>query len=122
MSWDKHLDHILSDWPFEGEDLCARMVKGTDSRDVIQIRVDLGILQLETTGRPDGFRPEGHNTLLDLLVQMELEDPNLILDDETCMEIDREFVQFYHRRVAWLRKLADTATYMSHLAYKTARR
>lgn len=103
MSWDKHLDHILSDWPFEGEELCARMVKGTDNRDVIQIRVDLGILQLETTGRPDGFRPEGHNTLLDLLVQMELEDPSLVLDEETCMEIDREFVQFYHRRVAWLR-------------------
>ena len=23
-------------------------------------------------------------------------------DDKTCLEIDREFVQFYHRRVCWL--------------------
>lgn len=103
MSWEQHLDHILGDWPFDGEELCVRLVKGADNRDVIQLRIDLGILQLETSGRPDGFRPEGHETLLNLLMHKELEDPNLILDDETCVEIDREFVQFYHRRVAWLR-------------------
>ena len=28
------------------------MIKGKDDRDVLQMRVDMGILQLETTGRP----------------------------------------------------------------------
>jgi hypothetical protein len=27
----------------------------------------------------------------------------LELDDDLCDEIDREFVQFYHRRIAWLK-------------------
>src|SRR5262249_47867473 len=26
----------------------------------------------------------------------------LVLDEEQCREADREFVQFYHRRIAWL--------------------
>lgn len=103
MSSDQHLDHILSDWPFESESLCVRLLKGVDGRDIIQLRVDLGILQLETKDRPDGFRPEGHATLLDLLLKQEVEDPDLELDEDTCIEIDREFVQYYHRRVAWLR-------------------
>ncbi len=103
MSSDQHLDHILGDWPFEPESLCVRLLKGTDGRDVIQLRVDLGILQLETQGRPDGLRPEGHDTLLDFLLRQEVEDPDLEVDEATCIEIDREFVQYYHRRVAWLR-------------------
>jgi len=103
MSSDRHLDSVLGDWPFEPESLCVRLLKGGDGRDVIQLRVDLGILQLETSGRPDGLRPEGHPTLLDLLNKQEAKEPDFELDEETCVEIDREFVQFYHRRVAWLR-------------------
>ncbi|MFN3190893.1 MAG: UvrB/UvrC motif-containing protein [Aureliella sp.] len=103
MSSNQHLDHILGDWPFEPDGLGVRLLKGDDGRDVIQLRVDLGILQLETTGRPDGTRPEGFDTLLDLLIRKEAEDPDLELDEDTCVEIDREFVQYYHRRVGWLR-------------------
>jgi hypothetical protein len=103
MSSNQHLDHLLGDWAFEPDALCVRLVKGADGRDVIQLRVDLGILQLETVGRPDGIRPEGCDTLLDLLVKREAEDPDFELDEDICVEIDREFAQFYHRRVAWLR-------------------
>ncbi len=103
MSSDQHLDHLLNDWPFEPDALCVRLLKGADGRDLIQLRVDLGILQLETQGRPDGLKPDGYSTLLDFLNAQEIEDPDLELDEATCMEIDREFVQFYHRRVAWLR-------------------
>ncbi len=98
----KHIDHLLNDWPYE-PDGGVRLVKGADGRDLIQVRVDLGILQLEITGRPDGMKPDGFPTLLDWLVHREMEDPDFELDDEVCNEIDREFVQFYHRRMAWLR-------------------
>lgn len=102
MSSD-HLDDLLQQWPYEPESLGVRLVKGAGGRDIIQLRIDLGILQLETTGRPDGLRPEGHATLLDWLYRQEVETPEFELDEDTCLEIDREFVQFYHRRVAWLR-------------------
>ena len=103
MRDDQHLDHLLSDWKFEPEAGGVRLVKGVDGRDVIQLRVDLGILQLETTGRPDGTRPEGHSSMLALLCKREIEEPDFELDEDSCMEVDREFMQFYHRRVAWLR-------------------
>ena len=66
MSSD-HLDELLEKWPFDPESLCVRLLKGADGRDIIQLRIDLGILQLDTTGRPDGMRPEGYSTLLDWL-------------------------------------------------------
>ncbi len=100
---DEHLDYQLKQWQFDPESNCVRLLKGADGRDVIQMRVDLGILQLETTGRPDGSRPEGYSTLLESLLNVEKLSPEFELDEAACMEIDREFVQFYHRRVAWLR-------------------
>lgn len=103
MSSDQHLDHLLRDWPFESEGLGVRLLKGEDGRDVIQVRVDLGILQLETANRPDGQRPEGHATFLEYLQSRETESPDFELDEQACGDVDAEFVQFYHRRMAWLR-------------------
>jgi hypothetical protein len=100
---DDHLDFQLRAWEFNPESNCVRLLKGSEGRDVIQVRVDLGILQLETLGRPDGTKPRGFATLLDSLLHDESERPEFELDEKTCLEIDREFVQFYHRRVAWLR-------------------
>ncbi|MCA9194557.1 MAG: UvrB/UvrC motif-containing protein [Planctomycetales bacterium] len=103
MKSNQHLDYLLKNWPFDPDGLGVRLVKGVDGRDVIQMRVDLGVLQLETSGRPDGVQPEGFPTLLQWLCKEEVTNPDFELDEETCVEIDREFVQFYHRRVAWLR-------------------
>lgn len=103
MNPGKHLDYLLQQWPFDPECVCVRLVKGCDGRDVIQLRLDLGILQMETSGRPDGTTPKGFNSLLHQLLDAEQQDPDFELDEETCIEIDREFVQFYQRRVAWLR-------------------
>lgn len=103
MNPGKHLDYLLQQWPFDPECVCVRLVKGCDGRDVIQLRLDLGILQMETAGRPDGTKPDGFATLLDKLLYEEQHDPEFELDEETCIEIDREFVQYYQRRVAWLR-------------------
>ncbi len=105
MSSDKHLDGLLREWSFDPQSLSVRLVKGDDGRDVIQVRVDLGILQLETNGRPDGQRPSNAASFLDALLEVEKNDPDFVMDEEQCMEADREFVQYYHRRVAWLRLL-----------------
>jgi len=99
----QHLDDILAAWPYEFGEASARMVQGADGRDVLQLRVDLGLLQLETTGRPDGWRPGGLDTYYDYLVSLAFQEgPAFALDDARCVEIDREFVQFFHRRICWL--------------------
>ncbi|GIW90964.1 MAG: UvrB/UvrC protein [Pirellulaceae bacterium] len=100
----EHIDAILRNWPYDPETLSVRMVKASGGRTVLQMRVDLGLLQLETTGRPDGAHPGGYQTYFDYLIAraMEAGEP-FSLSEEDCREIDREFVQFYHRRLCWLR-------------------
>ena len=53
------LDSILSAWPFEHGSVQVRVIRGTDGRSVLQLRLDLGILQMEIQGRPDGKKPFG---------------------------------------------------------------
>ncbi|MEL7337596.1 MAG: hypothetical protein AAFN70_15490, partial [Planctomycetota bacterium] len=102
MKSPKHLDHLLSNWSYDPGSFDARIVKGDDSREVLQMRVDLGILQMETTGRPDGEQPSDHESMLECLVSKSLDDPDAQLTIEQCQEVDREFMQFYHRRICWL--------------------
>ncbi|QDT12165.1 UvrB/UvrC motif-containing protein [Planctomycetes bacterium K23_9] len=103
MKRTMHLDDILSDWDFNPSTLNVRLTKGKDGRDVIQMRVDLGIMQLETTGRPDGQPIEECETYLEYLQNQVLGEPDFRVTEEQCNEIDREFMQFYHRRICWLR-------------------
>src|SRR5690349_13235608 len=68
MSKDSNIDRLLTDWPYDPDSVSVRIVKGDDERDVIQMRLDMGVLQLETTGRPDGARPNGSETYFDFLL------------------------------------------------------
>jgi predicted flap endonuclease-1-like 5' DNA nuclease len=103
MSSSKGMDEILRNWEFDPQTLSVRLVKGDDGRDVIQMRVDLGVLQMETKGRPDGQKVNGFATFLDQALSLEERDPDLVMDEDQRFEADREFVQFYHRRISWLR-------------------
>ncbi|TWU23699.1 UvrB/UvrC motif-containing protein [Bythopirellula polymerisocia] len=99
----QHLDRYLSDWPFVPGQVMVREVKGSDKRPLLQLRVDMGIVQMEVVGRPDGEKPEGFDTYYDNLLSQSFADgPAFQLDRERCREIDREFYQYYHRRVCWL--------------------
>ncbi len=99
----QHIDHLLRDWAYDPETVSVRIVAGADRRDVIQMRVDMGVLQLETTGRPDGDHPHGSDTYYDFLVAESFRvGESFALDEDQCGEADREFVQFYHRRICWL--------------------
>jgi hypothetical protein len=98
----KDIDDILRNWPFTPDDIRVRTVKAADGREVLQMRIELGVLQMETERRPDGERPHGFETYLDYLLAEELHTENLQLTEDQCSEVDREFMQFYHRRVCWL--------------------
>ena len=98
-----NLDAVLRDWAFEPGRPVVRRVAGSDGRDLLQMRVDMGILQLETTGRPDGEEPEGFATYYDYLVSAAFQEgPDFALGEKRQQEVDREFFQFYHRRICWL--------------------
>ncbi|HKB35612.1 MAG TPA: hypothetical protein VKD72_04105, partial [Gemmataceae bacterium] len=100
MSQD--IDAALRDWDFKAGVVQARLIQAGDGRDVLQMRIDLGVLQIEVDGRPDGARPHGRATFFDHLQAMAERDPDMVLTEEQCQEADREFVQFYHRRLCWL--------------------
>lgn len=100
----KHIDHILRRWSYDPNAVKVRLCQGSDGREVLQMRLDMGVLQLETEGRPDGARPHGYESYLDFLIARALvEEGHFRLTNEQCAEADREFVQFYHRRVCWLK-------------------
>ena len=63
MSLD--LNSILKDWPHESGSIKVRKIAGLDGREKLQLRVDLGLLQMELTGRPDGRRPHNCESLLE---------------------------------------------------------
>jgi len=91
MSLD--LNSLLKDWPFEPGMLKVRKVTGLDGREKLQMRVDLGVLQMEMTGRPDGLRPHGCESLLTYHQNREL-------SAEECSELQQEGIQYYHRYVS----------------------
>lgn len=103
---NRHIDLALEGWEFQPGVVQARLIHGTDRRQLIQMRVDLGVLQMEMQGRPDGKRPHGFPTYFDYLKHESRlaakEGKTFLLTDEQCQEADREFVQFYHRRISWL--------------------
>src|SRR5690348_9843892 len=53
------IDRVLQEWPYQPGEISARLVRAADGREVVQMRVEMGLLQLETDGRPDGTRPSG---------------------------------------------------------------
>ncbi|MEM9827347.1 MAG: UvrB/UvrC motif-containing protein [Planctomycetota bacterium] len=103
MKRSEHLDELLSKWPFDPNLLNVRLVKGRDGRDVIQMRIDMGVLQMETNGRPDGSKVNDCNSVLEYLQDRVRDQPEYELTEDDAAEVDREFMQFYHRRISWLR-------------------
>jgi hypothetical protein len=99
-----NIDEVLNGWPYDPSALSVRIVTAADGRDVIQMRIDMGILQLEMEARPDRTKPHDFETYFDYLVSLAAEKgEDFELDEDQCNEVDREFVQFYHRRICWLR-------------------
>jgi hypothetical protein len=99
MSLD--LNTILKDWPHESGSIKVRKITGLDGREKLQLRVDLGVLQMEMTGRPDGRRPHGCESLLEYhqkrAARAEAKGQPYQLTPEQCAELQQEGIQYYHR-------------------------
>lgn len=105
---DNDLSDILNDWPYEPGKLNVRLVKGRDGRAHVQVRVDVGILQMHAEGRPDGTRPEGHESLLEAYeadldeAAAEGDEADFTLTQEQCQALREEAAQYHQRYMAML--------------------
>jgi UvrB/UvrC motif-containing protein len=99
MSLD--LNTILKDWPHENGNIKVRKIAGLDGREKLQLRVDLGVLQMELAGRPDGRRPHNCESLLEYhqrrAARAEAKGETYQLTPEQCAELQQEGIQYYHR-------------------------
>ena len=98
------LNTLLEGWPHEPGQIRVRKIKGNDGKDKVQLRIDLGLIQMETVGRPDGLRPHGSESLLHWHRKRArrastAERPFSLSADE-CSELQAEAIQYYHRYVA----------------------
>ncbi|MCC7493805.1 MAG: UvrB/UvrC motif-containing protein [Fimbriimonadaceae bacterium] len=101
---------LLDEWPYDPEeDLTVRQIPGPGGEARLQLRLELGLLEMHAQGRPDGLRPAGFPSLLELhqaqLSRVDDED-EYQLDHEQCQALQQESLQYYHRRIGYL-KLGD---------------
>lgn len=65
LSTAPDISALLSNWNYEPGTISVRTIVGGDGSHKLQMRVELGLLQMEVSGRPDGARPYGHESLLE---------------------------------------------------------
>lgn len=103
------ISKILREWPFEPGKINVRLVDGDDGEPKVQLRLDLGLMQMQVIARPDGQRPHGYDSLLDYH-EARLDDhiaqngspAGFSLDEDACRELRDESVQYYHRYVCMM--------------------
>ena len=67
---NRDISDTLCGWPYVPGEVTARTIQGRDGLEKVQLRVDLGLLQMNVDGRPDGMRPHGAESLLDFFEGM----------------------------------------------------
>jgi len=98
------ISRVLRGWDYEPGEVSARLIVAGDGRRVVQLRIDLGLMQMELVGRPDGTRPHGHESLLKHYMNLRDEyvadnntDLGFTLDADACRELRDESLLYYYR-------------------------
>ena len=101
---NKDILPLLKGWDYEGGTINVRKINGLDGKPKLQMRLDLGLLQMEISGRPDGRRPHGCESLLEFY-EDQLKDHferngtelGFHLTAAQCASLREEAVMYYHR-------------------------
>ncbi len=91
------ISNILKEWHYEPGKLTVRIIEADDGREVLQLRIELGVVQMELLGRPDGVLQDGFPSLLDLYQERGVHGG---LEQEMCRRLREEGVQRSHRAAA----------------------
>jgi hypothetical protein len=105
MNFD--ISALLDQWDYQPGQVVVRRFTGKDGADKIQLRVDLGLLQMNAKGRPDGKRPYGRESLLEYYQEQlekfrrehENDDKSFRLTPEDCARLQQEAIQYHHRYI-----------------------
>lgn len=101
----KDITSILAGWEHVPDEMSVRIVPGDDGRDKIQLRIDLGLMQMEFDDRPDGLRPGGFASWLEFDEHRQQEaaarGEEFALTPEDLANLLREGVQYYHRYLSF---------------------
>ena len=107
------IGHILKNWNYNpDEDITVRLVDGDDGTKKIQMRIDMGLIQMEIDGHPAGENIEGYESWLDYYEDSRKQyekgkiDDYFSLNSEDCRKLRHEGVQYYYRYLS-LMKLQD---------------
>lgn len=108
MNFD--ISHLLEHWDYQPGQIVVRRFNGRDGTEKIQLRVDLGLLQMNAEGRPDGKKPMGHESLYEyqqtrLRKHRDANDGNdagFVLKGEECAKLQLEALQYHHRYICLL--------------------
>ena len=105
---NKDIGDILKAWDYSPKSDFIRKIIGDNGNEKIQVRVSLGILQMEADGRPDGKNPNGEESLLDYFEMLigGLKNPDgttesFSLTEQDLKDLDVEIMQYYNRRVCF---------------------
>jgi len=100
----KDIAVILNGWDYNPDEVTVRRILGLDGRVKIQMRLDLGILQMEVDGRPDGQHPHDCDSVLEFYNEQlrQHRDANgdaqdFTLNADECSELKQEAMQYYYR-------------------------
>jgi len=97
MKRSDDLSPILQRWEYD-ESRTVRRVRAANGREVLQVRLPLGIEQYEINGRPDGLRPEGYESWLRCYQQKaQVFGPEFVLNQKDCERLQGEGVLYYYR-------------------------
>ena len=94
------LDELIGNWECPAGELRARTVNGRDGRELLQLRIDLGVMQMFTDGRPDGARYHGLASAR-TYAEHELRVGGEQLTTADWQEVERELLQTNYRRMAF---------------------
>ena len=100
---------MLDDWVYEPGKAMVRKITGKHGSELIQMRIDLGVLQMHTLGRPDGHRPHDMESLLDFhiekleshLNEFDGDDTKYKLSADECVALQQEAIQYHHRYICF---------------------
>jgi len=100
----KDITPLLKGWDFEPGTINVRKINGADGQPKLQMRLDLGLLQMELTGRPDGAKPHGYESLLEYHESQLVDhtrrngtELGFHLTAAQCQSLREEAAQYYQR-------------------------
>lgn len=94
----------LAGWSFHPGQINVRLIRGRNRKSKIQVRLELGVLQMELSGRPDGKRPHNSRSELDYqfsrlnrYIKGHGSDHDYQLAARDCQALRQESALYYHR-------------------------